>query len=137
MRNTPDGHQRRDEALSLLEQNRAHTILRARRAFLELLLRSADGTATVEQVRTLIALPTALKPQWLGAVPAGLKGPAGIIEFDRYELASRPEAHARPLARWRLVSRRKAQEWLAEHPDPETPPPRIGQQFLLKLGEGT
>lgn len=122
----------RDEQLTILERNRARTILKARRAFLTQLLQSADGTATVESVRSLVDLPATVKPQLLGAVPLGLKGPAGIIEFARYELAERPEAHARPLVRWRLVNRSKALAWLHDHPDPDaTTMEESGQRLLF------
>ncbi|HUY93331.1 MAG TPA: hypothetical protein VMV10_31685 [Pirellulales bacterium] len=109
-----DGAARRDPALDLLAERREVYVLRGRRALLTALL--TRGTATADDVRAAVELPDSIDPVCLGAVPLPLVR-AGIIERAGYAATARPEAHARPVAVWRLTDRAAAERWLAAHPD--------------------
>lgn len=109
-----DGAARRDDALGMLAAQRTLYVLRGRRALLAALL--AHGEATADDVRAAVELPPGISPKLFGAVATPL-AKAGIIEQAGYALTARPEAHARPVAVWRLADRAAAERWLAAHPD--------------------
>lgn len=113
-----EGARRKAEALATLQARRELYVLRGRRALLNALLR--DGIATADAVRAEVELPSGLDPKLFGAVPGELAR-AGIIARDGFALTERPEGHARPLTRWRLISRAAAVQWLADHPDRPDP----------------
>ncbi|QEL14039.1 hypothetical protein [Limnoglobus roseus] len=108
-------------AHTLLEERRERLIRHARRVLLRRLL--AEGTATIDDVRAAVAVPTDVDPKFFGAVPLKL-AKAGIIAKNGYAESERAEAHGRPVIRWRLIDRAKAEAWLAANPaDAPTPPP--------------
>lgn len=109
-----DGTARRDAALAMLAAERELYVLRGRRALLAALM--ANGTATADDVRAAVELPPGINPKCFGAVAVPL-AKAGIIERVTYAATARPEAHARPVAVWRLADRAAAIAWLAAHPD--------------------
>ena len=124
----PDNHEHGDHLKALilahLESCRFAYIRRGRRTLLTALC--FKGTATADDVRRAVSLPDDVDPVCLGAVPLALVK-AGIIEADGFEKSKRPETHARPIQRWRLVDRAKALTWLREHPDKQ--PPKLPALF--------
>jgi hypothetical protein len=85
-------------------------------------------------VHEQVSLPSGVNPTVFGATPKPFVR-SGIIAPDGFCVTSRPEAHARPIRRWRLVNRPAALEWLRANPDPEHSQ-RHGEQILLPLVEG-
>lgn len=118
--NAAEGERRKIRAHSLLEVRRETLIRRARRAMLIALIQ--DGEATIDDVRKFVPLPDGVNPKVFGAVP-GVLAEAGIIKADGVVKSRRPEAHARPVQRWRLADRAAARAWLADHPDLPDPQP--------------
>lgn len=110
-----EGERRKNEALSMLAERREPLVRQAQRALLERLL--VAGTATADDVRDVVELPPGVDPKAFGAVPGALAR-AGIIRADGFEKTARPEAHARPVTRWTLANRCKAERWLSDHPPP-------------------
>lgn len=107
------GENRKQTALDLLETTRAALLLRARHALLNLLL--VRGECTADDVRSVVAVPPGVDPVAFGAVPAPLQR-AGIIKRTGWAPSVRPDAHARPVSVWQIVSSAKAYEWLQAHP---------------------
>ena len=70
-----------------------------------------------------------LDPTLFGSVPS-LLAFAGIIRADGFVKTSRPKAHARPIQRWALVSRDKAEQWLIDQPD--RPDALLGSNELVR-----
>lgn len=114
VRTNLDGTARRDGALATLAEKRELYVLRGRRALLTALL--TKGTATADDVRAAVELPPGIDPKCFGAVATPL-AKSGIVAQAGYALTVRPEAHARPIAVWRLADRAAAEQWLAAHPD--------------------
>ncbi len=114
--NRDEGERRKGAALALLACNREAVIREGRRALLHVLL--VRGTATIDDVRGIVRTPPGVNPKAFGVVPSQLAN-AGIIARDGYETSSRPEAHARPVTRWKLIDEAAATAWLAAHPMPE------------------
>lgn len=110
------GERLRDCALAQLEAQRADLLQRARRALLTALL--YRGGATADDVRRAVVLPPRMNPTVFGAVPVELVR-LGLIEPDGFGRSARPEAHARPVQRWRLRDRAAARRWLREHAPPD------------------
>lgn len=97
-----------------LAERRAVYVRRARRA---LLLALIDGdTATMDDVRFAVELPTDINPTVFGCVPSVLAR-AGIIRAIGYDRTCRPTGHARPITVWMLADREAAIRWLAAHPN--------------------
>ncbi|NOY42981.1 MAG: hypothetical protein GXP26_14240 [Planctomycetes bacterium] len=122
------GNARKQAAHVLLEARREQYICAARRVLLLRLLE--HGTATIDDVRDAIELPTGIDPKCFGAVPGHLAR-AGIIRRVGFATTTRAIAHARPVTVWQLVDARRAQAWLASHrplPDLTT-----GAQLALPL----
>jgi len=110
-----EGESRKAAALAYLAQKRAVYIRQAQRALLLALLER--GNATADDIRAKVKLPAGLNPKLFGAAPGPLAR-KGIIEPAGFRNTHRPEAHARTLRVWRLADRAKAEEWLANHPEP-------------------
>jgi len=110
-----EGHRRKVAALALLAARREAITRRAQRALLVAML-AGDGTATADNVRSVVVLPPGVDPVCLGGTPGPLAR-AGIIARDGYATTRRPEAHARPVSLWRLRDRAAAIGWLRDHPD--------------------
>jgi hypothetical protein len=125
----PPGKARKDAALTLHEQHRAYAILCGRRAMLTTLLAGAE-CVTADTVRDAVTLPDGVDPVCLGAVPGPLAR-AKIIARDGYQETARAAGHARPIARWRLVDRAAAEQWLAANPVLAAPPPTSTQGSLF------
>ncbi len=117
---TADGEQRKADAHSLLAARRELYVLRGRRALLTALC--YRGSATADDVRNAVKLPSNIDPVCLGAVPGALAR-AGIIESDGFKKSCRARAHARPVQVWRLVDRVAALNWLRTHLDRPAPTP--------------
>ena len=115
-----DGEQRKRRTLTALEARRELYVLRGRRALLVTLL--DVGSATADDVHDAVTLPADIKPTLFGSVPSPLAF-AGIIRADGFVKTSRPKAKARPIQRWVLVNRAKAEQWLIDHPDRAEDPP--------------
>lgn len=112
-----EGERRKQDALLTLEAIREFIVEQGRRALLDRL--QLGGTATADDVRDAVEVPTGVNPKCLGAVPGALAR-AGIIRAVGFAKSSRPEAHARPVTNWELADRGKAEAWLAAHP-PQLP----------------
>lgn len=110
------GLARRDAAHAQAEADHGQTLLLARRMFALWLLQM--GTGTADDVQDLIELPPTVNPVILGAVP-GLFARRQWIVADGYEKSRRPQAHARPILRWRLVDAAALSAWREAHPMPE------------------
>lgn len=109
-----EGERRKAHALDLLADRREAVVRGAQRALLTVLLEA--GSATADDVRALVELPSGVGPKCFGAAPGALAR-AGIIRRAGYVPTCRPTAHARPVTVWELVDRAAAVEWLADHPD--------------------
>lgn len=125
-RGRAEGEHRKDAALDLLASHRERYVIEGRRA----LLRAAmtNGTASADDVRDCVELPPGIDPKCFGSVPGSL-AKAGIIERVGFATTCRPTAHARPVSVWRICDRAKAEQWLAEHPEP-VDDRRVGQLEL-------
>jgi hypothetical protein len=133
-----EGERLKREALALLEVRRETYIVRGRRALLARLL--DVGTATADDVRAAVPIPTGINPKCFGAVPGQLAR-AGIIGRVGFAETTRREGHARPLSVWRLIDRAGALQWLADHPDradqladSDTPPEAVADAPLIHNG---
>ena len=113
-----DGERLKREAHDLLETRRAVFVNRGRRALLKALLLS--GTATADDVRLAVELPSEINPKCFGAV-AGPLARAGIIERVGFVTTRRATGHARPVTVWELLDRTAAMQWLTAHPDAADP----------------
>ena len=127
---TPDqlgaeAERRKVDAHALLAARRDVLIRRGRRALLTALC--GRGVATADDVRAAVSLPPGVNPVCLGTVPGPLAA-AGIIEADGFAKSTRPESHARPVQRWRLVDRAAALAWLRDHPNRPDPAPEPAPQ---------
>lgn len=109
-----DGERRKRRTLTAIEARRECFVLRGRRAMLRKALEA--GSATIDDVRDVVTLPADIDPKLFGSVPNQLAF-AGIIKADGFVKTSRPTAKARPIQRWALVDRGKAEQWLIDHPD--------------------
>jgi hypothetical protein len=109
-----EGDHRKQEQLARLADRRAVYVRRGRRALLLQLL--AGATATADDVRAAVQLPSDIDPRCLGAVPIAL-AEAGIIVRVDYTPSMRPERHASIIAVWCLADRAAAMAWLADNPD--------------------
>lgn len=109
-----DGEQRKLAAHSLHEARREVYLLRLRRALLTALL--DRGVATMDDARAVVTLPAGVDPVCCGAAP-GAMARVGLIRADGMTRTCRAIAHARPLTRWVLVDRVRAEQWLLAHPD--------------------
>ena len=108
-----NGQVLRSEALAAMGSKHAGFLRAGRRALLEALLRC--GRATADDVRAAVPLPAGASPRAFGAVPGGL-AKAGLIAPAGYRPSSRPEAHARPIQVWALLSADAARAWLLANP---------------------
>jgi hypothetical protein len=108
-----DGEERKLAAHALLSARRAVYVRHGQRALLMRLL--AAGTATADDVRAAVALPSGIDPVCLGTVPGPLAR-AGIIRRVGYRDSDRAAAHARPLSLWELADPAAARAWLEDHP---------------------
>ncbi len=127
------GKRRRDDAIDLHGRHAAWTVRRLQRALIAACLASPDHSATIEAARAVVAIPVGVSPTVAGAACRGLVRDR-VIAAAGYVDATRPQAHARPIRRWRLVNRAAAVVWLETNPDPEqTPAERDGRQYLLPL----
>lgn len=131
-----DGERRKRRTLTALEVRRELFVLRGRRALLATLLDA--GSATMDDVRDVVTLPADIDPKLFGSVPSQLAF-AGIIRADGLVKTSRPKAHARPIQRWALVNRGKAEQWLIDHLDRHDDPQSSDAVALApdpNIGEG-
>lgn len=143
-----DGEGRKAAAMDLLRVRRERYVKAGCAALLTTLLREQIGS--IDSVRAVVTLPSDVSPKLFGAVSHGLRV-AGLIELVDYEPSRRPDAHARPISRWRLTdpTGAAARRWLEAHPvPPETgaaepvptcPPPAAGEPsaepLLFDLGD--
>lgn len=110
-----DGEARKQFAFCLHETHRHVFLTRGRHVLLGHLLE--HGTATINDVRRVIAVPSGVDPVVLGSLPGPLAR-AGIIRRVGFEKTTRAVAHARHVARWELIDPAKAYAWLASNPLP-------------------
>jgi hypothetical protein len=129
-----EGEARKGAALDLLTARREVYVLRGRRALLTRLL--MEGSATADDVRGAVKLPTELNPKLFGAVPTALVK-MGIIAADGFTNSIRPEAHARPVQRWRLIDRQAATAWMHRYPNLPDPAPAEAEGTLFDLTTNT
>jgi hypothetical protein len=111
--NVAEGEACRDAALNLLRVHRAAIIRDLTRAAVRLALER--GEITADDVRAVAPIPPGIRPVVVGAAIRDLAD-AGIIHRVGYRNSTRPAAHARPLAVWRLADAAAALAWLAAHP---------------------
>jgi hypothetical protein len=122
------GERLKTDALDLLEVQREVYVRRGRRALLEVLLRC--GTATADNVREVVKLPSRINPKCFGSVP-GLLAKLGIIRQAGFSKTCRAAGHSRPVAVWELVDRDAALMWLSDHPDTPEPAESLRQRNFL------
>ena len=126
-----DGEARKLQAHGFLRARRREVTQRAARLYVAIAMRT--GIVTGDDVREELGdLPPGINAVCLGSVPGELAR-AGIIAADGFMKSRRPEAHARPITRWRLLSSAAALAWLrtntprpadaTETPAPATPTP--------------
>ena len=118
----PDGEALKRAAHRLLEAHRERLIRCARRALLCHLL--AHATATIDDVRAVVVVPTNLNPKLFGTVPGPL-ALARIIRSAGAKKTGRAVGHARPVTVWALADRTEALAWLDTHPDLPEPGPAV------------
>ena len=116
----PEGERRKQSILLALAARRETYVSRGRRALLARLL--SHGTATADDVRRAVGLPTGVDARCLGSVPGPLAR-AGLIRLAGYEKSARRERHASIIAVWEMLDAAAAREWLARHPDVPDPGP--------------
>lgn len=112
--NAAESERRKLSAHEMLAARRELYVLRGRRALLRRMLDA--GEACADDVRAAVELPGDIDPKCFGVVPGAL-ALAGIIAEADYVKSQRPEAHRRPIQRWRLADRAAALAWLDAHPD--------------------
>jgi len=129
-----EGERRKQDALASLAERRDVYVNRGRRALLARLLEV--GTATADDVRSVVELPPGVNPTCFGSVPSPL-AQAGVIYRAGYRETTRPEGHARPVTVWRLADREAAERWLRLHPDRPDPSDESAeaQGLLFPLSE--
>ena len=108
-----EGERRKENTLATFEARRETIVIAGRRVLLLRLLESP--TATADDVREALELPTGLDARCLGAVPSGLAR-AGIIRSAGYVRSERPERHASPIQVWTLADHAGAIAWLRTIP---------------------
>lgn len=121
----PDGEALKRAAHRLLEAHRERLIRRARRALLSHLL--AHHTATIDDVRAVVAVTPGVNPKAFGSVP----GPLAIAHIVRpagAKKTGRAVGHARPVTVWELADRVAAIAWLNTHPELPDPEPAAEDQ---------
>jgi hypothetical protein len=116
---TAEGERLKADVLALLEARREVFVLRGRRALLAAML-DGNGTATADDVRAAVELPSSIDPRSLGPVPGRLAYDK-IIRPVGFVRSTRPERHASWLQVWALVDRAAALRWLDAHPDRPDP----------------
>lgn len=107
------GPELKAQALEVLELTREELITEARRALLTRLL--ADGTATIDDVRSVVECPACMNPKFFGAVPGPL-AKLGLIRNRGFAKTTRKQGHARPVIVWELADRDGAAAWLTTNP---------------------
>jgi hypothetical protein len=121
-----EGERRKDASLDTLGARRERYVIAGRRALVKAMV--ANGTATADDVRDQVELPEGIDPKCFGSVPGPLAR-AGIAERVGFVTTTRPSAHARPISVWKIANFSKAEQWLREHPEPDSER-RVGQQTL-------
>ncbi len=111
--NQQTGEELKVKAHQNLEVHREAYLRLARRTLLEVLFEY--GTASIDDVRDLVKVPTSINPKFFGAVP-GVFARLSIITAHSIVKTRRRVAHARHVTLWRLTDIGKAQEWLRTHP---------------------
>lgn len=109
-----EGEAKKQDRLALLRERRAGYVRCGQRALLTCLLDKT--TATADDVRQAVDLPSHVDARCLGAVPGPL-AKAGIIRSLGYTKSLRPERHASPILVWMLADRAAALGWLVANPD--------------------
>ncbi len=104
-----EGERRRDAGMTLAADRKSLRVKAGKIAFLDALLRSTDGTATLDDATPPDDLQQKFSDggKWRGSVPLSLSK-AGIIEKAGEAISNRPSRHAGTLRLWRLVDRPKA-----------------------------
>ena len=108
-----EGDARKLAAHELLKAHREAFVRLAQRTLIEHLL--AVGECTIDDVRRVVPLPPRMNAKAFGVVPGPL-AKAGLIARVGFAKTTRPDAHARHIAVWRLIDRAKAIAWLAANP---------------------
>jgi len=86
------------------KNNAPDKVRQGRIRFLEALLRSDDGIATVEDGDDDLNDELADGGKWRGSIPSPLAR-AGIIKRRSYRKSRRPSRHATPVSVWQLIDR--------------------------------
>ncbi len=106
-----DGEARRDAALDLLLVHRGPLIRQIQAAAVRTAIEQWEVCA--DDVRALVPIPDGVNPKVVGAVFASL-GRSQILQCIGFKKSTRPEAHARPIGKWRLANRSAAIKFLVE-----------------------
>jgi hypothetical protein len=98
----------KQRGMSLAAERRAELVADGQVEFLRALLRSPDGTATVDDSTDDLSTKFAKGGKWRGSVPSGLARKR-IIEPAAVVKSNRPSRHRGFVTVWRLVNHDKAQ----------------------------
>lgn len=104
--------------MELAASKRAAEVATGQADFLRALLHSPTGICTMDDSTADLSASFADGGKWRGAVVRGL-AMAGIIQRVGVVQSDRPSRHRGLLARWRLVDREKAIQWLRAFNGPE------------------
>lgn len=128
-----EGELQKDEAFANLEATREWVLLLARRVFATVLLQK--GTATIDDVRAVVAIPDGMNPVCMGPVPVPFAR-QNWIERVGFARTTRTEGHARPVSTWECRSPSAIGQWLIDNPHRPPPDGAIkSQQSLWSLNE--
>jgi len=101
------GRRRKDRGMAAALVGKCLMVTQGQLAMLDALLRSPNGTASIDDATTDLTKKFPDCGHWRGSVPK-LLAKRGIIERDGYVTSCRPSRHACPVTRWRLIDRAKA-----------------------------
>ncbi|MFO0885918.1 MAG: hypothetical protein U0894_17325 [Pirellulales bacterium] len=107
------GRRRKDRGMAAALSGKCLLVAKGQLAFLEALLRSPDGTATIDDATDDLSKKFDDDGKWRGSIPRSL-ATRGIIEKAGYATSCRPSRHACPTTRWRLKDRAKAEAMAKE-----------------------
>lgn len=132
------GRRRKDRGMLAALTGKCLLVSQGQLAMLDALLRSPDGTATIDDATSDLSRKFADGGKWRGSVTRTLAS-RGAIEKAGYATSCRPSRHACPTTRWKLKDRARAEamaqglrEAFASIAAQEEP-----QQRRLDLGGGT
>jgi hypothetical protein len=138
-----EGERRREIGMALAAARRPDRVTLARWAMLNALLRSPDGTGTIDDAtpQNEVVAKYADGGKWRGTVTRSLALDGYTAPTGEYRRTTRPAAHRRPNAVWRLTDRENALAYVrrmtAAFATNETTPPAATDGVAMNDTEKT